>query len=629
MKRPEGIPFSLALLLSLFLAAHAGAGTTPAPFDSTLWVLDNAAPIDTLGKSAITGFAYMKDLEFEDGVIEVDLYVTGATSYPGVLFRMESQGEYERIYLRPHRLARYGDVVQYTPVFNGIAGWQLYNGDGLTAGAELPENRWFLLRVEVSGRRARVFLDQSPEPVLTIHDLKRGEGRGSIGFLCPGDGTAYLANFRYSLGGDLSFGPTPLQHVAPGAIRSWELAGPFAASSVDLEGYPESGARDGLEWRPVEAEPTGLLDIARFAARTGREPDCVYARATLTADADELFELQFGYSDAVTLFLNGKLVFSGNSSYRGRDPSFLGVIGYNDAVYLPLERGENEILFLVVESFGGWGLMCRNGDALFAAKGVKKEWESEKVFRMPESALYDPYRRCCYVSNYDGYGQGGRAAGQFLTKISMDGSMESLRWAEGLTNPTGLAVTEDAVYVVERTGVARIDPETGEILEKHRITGARFINDMAVDTEGRLYISDSGANAIYRIAGGVVEQWLDGEEVNGPNGLHVHGARLIYGNNGDHFLKAARLSDGRVERIADLGEGTIDGITADRDGNYIVSHWEGRVFRVTPAGQVEKLLDTTVPGAKAADIGLVADQGLLLVPTFFGNSVAAYRLAPE
>ena len=67
----------------------------------------------------------------------------------------------------------------------------------------------------------------------------------------------------------------------------------------------------------------------------------------------------FGYSDDVSIFLNGRLLFSGMSGYHSRDPSFLGLIGLFDAVPLHLRKGENELLLIVSETFGGWGFMGR------------------------------------------------------------------------------------------------------------------------------------------------------------------------------------------------------------------------------------------------------------------------------
>jgi len=40
----------------------------------------------------------------------------------------------------------------------------------------------------------------------------------------------------------------------------------------------------------------------------------------------------------------------------------LGTIGLFDRVFLPLHRGENEVLFSVTEDFGGWGIMARFDD---------------------------------------------------------------------------------------------------------------------------------------------------------------------------------------------------------------------------------------------------------------------------
>ena len=58
------------------------------------------------------------------------------------------------------------------------------------------------------------------------------------------------------------------------------------------------------------------------------------------------------------LFLNGRLLYTGNNGYRTRDYRYLGTIGYFDAVTLPLEKGSNELWFAVSESFGGWGVQA-------------------------------------------------------------------------------------------------------------------------------------------------------------------------------------------------------------------------------------------------------------------------------
>jgi hypothetical protein len=53
----------------------------------------------------------------------------------------------------------------------------------------------------------------------------------------------------------------------------------------------------------------------------------------------------------------------GSSAQTFRDPGFLGIVNpENDAVYLPLRRGSNELVLAVSELGGGWGFICRLAD---------------------------------------------------------------------------------------------------------------------------------------------------------------------------------------------------------------------------------------------------------------------------
>ena len=133
------IAFRAGRVLALipFLHATPGAAEEPVPFDPSRWDPAGAVVEEHLGRTSLMGTAFLRATSFRDGVVEVDVAVTGARSYPGILFRVASPRELERVYLRPHRAgpAGYPDAVQYVPGFNGVDGWQLYNGDGFTAAA--------------------------------------------------------------------------------------------------------------------------------------------------------------------------------------------------------------------------------------------------------------------------------------------------------------------------------------------------------------------------------------------------------------------------------------------------------------------------------------------------------------
>jgi hypothetical protein len=60
------------------------------------------------------------------------------------------------------------------------------------------------------------------------------------------------------------------------------------------------------------------------------------------------------------VYLNGRPVYAGNNTIGAREHGFLGLLNPdNDAVYLQLKEGDNELMLAVTEFFGGWGFICR------------------------------------------------------------------------------------------------------------------------------------------------------------------------------------------------------------------------------------------------------------------------------
>jgi sugar lactone lactonase YvrE len=596
-------------------------------FEADRWVLQDAEIVEHLGRTALMGTAYLKDVEFENGVVEVDIAVERERTYPGIVFRRQSDTDYEDFYIRPHRMKFYSDALQYTPVINGISCWQLCNGAGYTAGGQIPINEWVHLKLEISGKQARVFLGEAESPALVITDLKHGISKGTIGVKGRRDRAAFFSNFSYRIDDGLEFDPPAIIDTPPGIVGDWRISQTFKLSQIDMERHPGEQELPDVVWQQATAEPPGIVNVARYHKRSGNEPDCIIAKTVLNSDAGEVRNFQFGYSDAVSIFLNGEIVFLGSSAYQQRDPSFLGIMGLFDTVYLPLKKGENELLLWVAESFGGWGFVFQDAGAVFQHEDVSTLWETEKEFLIPETVVYDPAGEMLYVTNFDAYNKSPAGEGQCISKVSLNGEIQELKWATGLAKPTGMAVVEDKLLVVERGGLAEIDLESGEVTNRYPVSGQRFLNDMAVDASGDVYISDSGRNTIFKFSGGEFEVWLEGGAIVQPNGLHVHGEKLILGNNGDNSVKAIDLTTKEISVIQRLGEGIIDGIETDSAGNYIVSHWEGRVYRISPSGETTKILDTTNPGYQAANFACVPGKDLLLIPTFLDGRVMAYELA--
>lgn len=368
---------SAALLLAGTVARTAPlpAQAVDVPFDSSRWSFDapRAELVEHLGRRSLqlaSGSAMLRDVRLQDGVIEVDVSAPSA-GFAFIVFRAASAGDHEDIYLRMSASGS-SDAVQYQPTFHRMGAWQLYHGPGYTARAEFDNKQWTHVRVEVEGRQARVFVGESATPVLIVSDLKRGVTAGAIGVLEGTAGTqvpgVYFSNFRYAVRAPTTAAASPASSAPLGVIRRWELS-PAVASNRDYSGTLPSIARgERRDWFAAETEPTGLLNLARYRAGVGAR-SLVVARAVIRADRDEVRRLVFGYSDDVTVFLNGRPLFVGRNGFRARYASAAGLMTADDAVFLPLKRGENELLLAVAEEFGGWGLMARLGDPLPSAPG--------------------------------------------------------------------------------------------------------------------------------------------------------------------------------------------------------------------------------------------------------------------
>jgi sugar lactone lactonase YvrE len=269
--------------------------------------------------------------------------------------------------------------------------------------------------------------------------------------------------------------------------------------------------------------------------------------------------------------------------------------------------------------------MCQDGKAVYQDKDLEKLWESEKVFSTSESVLYDPKREVLYITNFDQFNVGNPGAQQFISKVSLSGEIEELKWVDNLNNPLGMTFYNDKLFTAERNAVAEIDLDKGEVLKRYPIPGSIFLNDIAIDKKGIIYLTDSRKNVIWRYVEGQAEEWLVGDEVSDPNVIYYHNNKILFGNSEDRSLKSIDPATKEVKLIATLEKGFVDGLRVDNAGNYLVSLWHGILYRVTPAGEVTKILDTSTPGIFSADFEYIRDKKMLIIPTFFNNNITAYR----
>ncbi len=375
----------MGILLGLLLTDAPMFGqsqTVSIPADTIHWNLQGRVNVtEYQGRKCFFingGEAFLNDFEMRDGVIDVDVATTAGRGFFGIEFRIDNDGNNsEFVYLRPHK-SGLPDAMQYTPILGSGFNWQIYNGLGFTGAVDIPKDVWFHIRLEVAGAQAKLYVKDMDKPALVMSDLKSDVQKGQIG-LAVLLGTTYFSNFEIRSTPNVAW-ERNLPSMPQNTLTKWSISPLYDALALNLERPLLPSEEDTIHWKDVEAEPPGFVVLYRyyqaphirvsfandFSKRLEPQPGMklVYARTNINSDRDQIKKLYIGYSDDVSVFLNGRILFRGRSAQYFRDPGFLGIVNpENDAVYLPLKKGDNELMLAVSELGGGWGFICRLVDS--------------------------------------------------------------------------------------------------------------------------------------------------------------------------------------------------------------------------------------------------------------------------
>jgi SMP-30/Gluconolactonase/LRE-like region len=209
------------------------------------------------------------------------------------------------------------------------------------------------------------------------------------------------------------------------------------------------------------------------------------------------------------------------------------------------------------------------------------------------------------------------------------------RFATGLDDPHGIKWFKDHLFVSDNMGfVWRIDSQ-GAV--ERFVDATDFprkvtnFNDIEIDPEGNLYISDSGdweggGGAIYRITQDkkitpVITQ-DDDVKVVSPNGLLMDGPdKLLEVDYTTGILFRVDLKGKSMEKVAG-GFGASDGLVRDAGGRLLITDYAGhRVFVL--AKPDAKPQEIKVNGIESsADLAISPDGKSLIIPDMGGGKLA-------
>ncbi len=267
-------------------------------------------------------------------------------------------------------------------------------------------------------------------------------------------------------------------------------------------------------------------------------------------------------------------------------------------------------------------------------------WTLTEGIQTPESVLYDAAGDRYLVSNINGSPTGVDNNG-YITEVSPEGKVLKAKFIEGgagktkLDAPKGSGIANGVFYVTDITVVRKFDAKTGAPKGDIPIKDSKFLNDLAIAPDGRIFVTDSGmkvgekglepagGDAVYEISkSGKVKTVAMSPNLHAPNGLAFFDKKLVCVALGSD--EAYSFDDkGNMTDVTHLPKGGLDGVDVV-GGELLISSWQGSaVYRGKLGGSFEQVLY----GVKSpADIGFDSKRHRVLVPHFTENSIEAFDL---
>ncbi len=246
-------------------------------------------------------------------------------------------------------------------------------------------------------------------------------------------------------------------------------------------------------------------------------------------------------------------------------------------------------------------------------------WEINEGFRSPESVIYDAKNEVLYVSNVNGYTKNGLG---YLSRVSLDGQVLDQKWMEGLNGPTGMAISEGKLYVVDIDHLVQIDINNQEITGRFPAPDSMpGLNDVSINPDQRIFVSGSFSKTIYELKNEGLEVWFQDDQFRDANGLFAEKNDLYFVG---YYLRKISLSDQTIQSVVtdsllfDLESVEQDG----RNGYFITAIGERPIWHLTSEYQLNPILERET---FSADIEYINDKKMLLVPSG-NNRLFAFRV---
>jgi hypothetical protein len=323
LKKIFGLAEAILLLFTACLGSHAQESRVPDsgspgvqtfPLAGTQDLEERNVKVEAVeykGRKAVRvaplgqteGLAFLRAAEFADGTIEADVALKVTTpagvrnpGFIGIVFRSRPDARhYEMFYIRPGNSgaadqAMRNHSAQY--VASPDFGWYKLRRAWpwvYEAYTELQPETWTPIKIEVEGRRAKLYVNGAQNPALVVDGLKGEDLKGGVGLWASSGQESYFSNVRIH-----HAKRQPIENGGE-ADGTWEVkyatdSGNFSGLlKLQRQGGAVSGTASGLLGPDVPVAGTwrnGYLELAFQGSWSGPGGDTGAAAASLAGWID-------------------------------------------------------------------------------------------------------------------------------------------------------------------------------------------------------------------------------------------------------------------------------------------------------------------------------------------------------
>lgn len=250
-------------------------------------------------------------------------------------------------------------------------------------------------------------------------------------------------------------------------------------------------------------------------------------------------------------------------------------------------------------------------------------WETDTLLTTSEAVLYDASSQIIYVANVNN-APWDKDDNGFISTINTKGEIINLKWIEGLSGPKGMGILNGKLYVNDIDRVVEIEIATKKVTNTYTIEDVPHLNDITT-SDNAVYVSGSNSDAIYKIENSELNE-IATDSLGRLNGLSYQKEGIYYATSSTHNFGIYSETNNTFKTLVN-GVGHGDGVIKLENDDFIVSSWQGEIFYIhSKDWSKTQLLDTRAQKINAADIAYIPATKTLLVPTFFHNTVMAYKV---